>query len=134
MAENKVRPCDISRYLRVSHGCISKLLAKYQETGSIEPGKCKRRKESEDSLDSSSYTSQQSRISGGLESNEEGGDDADDCHDGWEEKRVEDETTPKTSSANTCAFSIANILDLNKDGAEQAGGIKSFRSLGKQTF
>ncbi|XP_053211888.1 paired box protein 1 homolog [Panonychus citri] len=32
------RPCDISRQLLVSHGCVSKILAKFAETGSIMPG------------------------------------------------------------------------------------------------
>lgn len=38
MAANSVRPCQISRTLRVSHGCVSKILNRYQETGSIRPG------------------------------------------------------------------------------------------------
>lgn len=38
MAANNVRPCQISRSLRVSHGCVSKILNRYQETGSIRPG------------------------------------------------------------------------------------------------
>lgn len=33
------RPCDISRKLLISHGCVSKILAKFVETGSILPGK-----------------------------------------------------------------------------------------------
>ncbi|XP_037394622.1 paired box protein Pax-2a isoform X8 [Pygocentrus nattereri] len=45
LAHQGVRPCDISRQLRVSHGCVSKILGSFQkdfmryyETGSIKPG------------------------------------------------------------------------------------------------
>jgi len=37
-ALNGIRPCDISRKLLVSHGCVSKILTRFYETGSIRPG------------------------------------------------------------------------------------------------
>lgn len=38
MASKGTRPCNISRQLRISHGCVSKILNRYQETGSFRPG------------------------------------------------------------------------------------------------
>lgn len=38
LALQGVRPCAISRRLRITHGCISKLLSKYRKTGSIQSG------------------------------------------------------------------------------------------------
>lgn len=38
LAQSGVWPCDISRQLRVSHGCVSKILCRFYETGSIKPG------------------------------------------------------------------------------------------------
>lgn len=38
LSHQGVRPCDISRQLRVSHGCVSKILGRFNETGSVRPG------------------------------------------------------------------------------------------------
>lgn len=38
LSNQGTRPCAISRMLKVSHGCVSKILNRYNETGSIMPG------------------------------------------------------------------------------------------------
>uniref|UniRef100_A0A0R3RI84 Paired domain-containing protein n=1 Tax=Elaeophora elaphi TaxID=1147741 RepID=A0A0R3RI84_9BILA len=38
MASSGIKPCNISRQLRVSHGAVSKILNRYVETGSVSPG------------------------------------------------------------------------------------------------
>ncbi len=42
LALNGIRPCDISRKLLVSHGCVSKILTRFYETGSVRPGSIQR--------------------------------------------------------------------------------------------
>ena len=38
MSRKNIRPCEISRRLKVSHGCVSKILSRFHKTGSIKPG------------------------------------------------------------------------------------------------
>ncbi|CAG9539880.1 unnamed protein product [Cercopithifilaria johnstoni] len=38
LTKHGFRPCDISRRLKISHGCISKILSRYAEYGTIMPG------------------------------------------------------------------------------------------------
>ena len=38
MSHKGVKPCVISRTLKVSHGCVSKILSRFSKTGSIAPG------------------------------------------------------------------------------------------------
>ncbi|ESO12520.1 hypothetical protein HELRODRAFT_144418, partial [Helobdella robusta] len=38
LAQQQVRPCDISKILKVSHGCISKILTRFHKNGSLLPG------------------------------------------------------------------------------------------------
>ena len=44
LALNGTRPCDISRKLLVSHGCVSKILTRFYETGSVRSRSIRRRK------------------------------------------------------------------------------------------
>ncbi|EGT31807.1 hypothetical protein CAEBREN_25998 [Caenorhabditis brenneri] len=38
LARQGTRPCDISRQLKISHGCVSKILTRFSENGTIMPG------------------------------------------------------------------------------------------------
>ena len=38
MSHQGIKPCVISRTLKVSHGCVSKILSRFSKTGSIAPG------------------------------------------------------------------------------------------------
>uniref|UniRef100_A0A915IBJ7 Paired domain-containing protein n=1 Tax=Romanomermis culicivorax TaxID=13658 RepID=A0A915IBJ7_ROMCU len=39
LAKSGLKPCQISKELRVSHGCVSKLLTKWRKTGTVKPEK-----------------------------------------------------------------------------------------------
>lgn len=74
MAASGVRPCNISRQLKVSHGCVSKILNRFQETGSIRPGviggsKKSQQQHSSSSQSSSSASSSKHRASGATDHN-----------------------------------------------------------------
>ena len=47
MYASGIRKCEISRHLRVSHSCVSKILEKYHETGSIKPRQYSKKRNSE---------------------------------------------------------------------------------------
>lgn len=57
MAASGVRPCNISRQLKVSHGCVSKILNRFSETGSVRPGVIGGSKKSQQQQASSSTSS-----------------------------------------------------------------------------
>ncbi|CCD64756.1 Paired box protein 1 homolog [Caenorhabditis elegans] len=38
LSRQGTRPCDISRQLKISHGCVSKILTRFSENGTIMPG------------------------------------------------------------------------------------------------
>jgi hypothetical protein len=132
MAEVGIRPCDISRQLRVSHGCISKLLAKYQETGSFEPGK-RRKLSTNEVSDEPSYDKMNGKLSweekvlhGGTRSSfstaaqdqhwdRYGFQSFEGSNDGCEFKKEMRSEGMKSPSSTRCSFSIASILDLENN-------------------
>ena len=61
MSQRGIKPCVISRTLKVSHGCVSKILNRFSKTGSIAPGADTKRAAAKISTDQSASGKRQSR-------------------------------------------------------------------------
>lgn len=148
MAELGIRPCDISRQLRVSHGCISKLLAKYQETGSFEPGKRRplakehergpyRMSWDDQLINESKHPSLNSteRFLAGPQEHlwEKYGFPS---YEGSNEKLAFNKEMKneeiKSSSSSRCSFSIASILELDQSDRSQPSSRGKYILIGKE--
>ena len=133
MAELGIRPCDISRQLKVSHGCISKLLSKYNDTGSFEPGRAKRKTSKDVSSQVKNKIEEYRRTTPGIFS--------------WEvkEKLVADgyctkESLPPLtvisrllrrarSTGSECETSSVSVINMGMDGSKENAPQKRFTAF-----
>ncbi|EDO31656.1 predicted protein, partial [Nematostella vectensis] len=116
MAEQGMKACEISRRLRVSHGCISKLLAKFQETAGRVHQRYSSTSTRQEDYTARSKSSQESSEPRAIVFGEESAS-----------RSTDSGSISLNSTQSRKSFTIASILDLETKKELPMGGIGLFR-------